>query len=107
MHYGIFTACLALLASPVMAQTLTPITALPAGVQTLDVHVGGRVVKHVLSGGATAYEHQWPGIYFESRFSGRQVFLSFDDPVNEYRLLIDDLAPVTINQPGDTTLEVS
>jgi len=59
-----------------------------------------------MPGGGKAYEHQWPGVYFESRFKGPKVYLAFSDPYNEYRLLIDDLAPVTINQPGEARLEV-
>lgn len=94
------------IAMPAFAQTVTPVPAIPADRQVLDVHVGGRVVVHPMPGGGGAYEHQWPGVYFESRFEGPTFYLAFSDPYNEYRLLIDDLNPVTINQPGEARFEV-
>ncbi len=102
-----FTGCLMIWAGIAGAQTVRSIDTVPADRQVLDVHVGGRVVIHPASGGGAAYEHQWPGVYFESRFEGQTVYLAFSDTWNEYRLLIDDLPPVTIAQPGDARLEVS
>ena len=72
--------------------------------RTLPVHVSGRVSISPLSGrmpaGAKRYLHQWPGVYFETSFSGDMLVLKFDDPYNEYRLVIDGQAPQRIAQPG-------
>jgi lysophospholipase L1-like esterase len=96
------------------AQTVTidrdnrPIT---AEMQTLPVRVGGRVVAEripaPLPAGATAYRHEWPGVYFEAAFHGESVVLKFDDPANEYRLHIDDLPPIALAQPGTAEVTVT
>jgi Carbohydrate esterase 2 N-terminal len=79
--------------------------------QVLDVHVGGRVKIEPLPApmptGAKAYVHQWPGVYFEAAFDGEKVLLKFDDTANEYRLLIDDLAPIILGQPGRAEITIS
>ena len=96
-------AAAALGAGPVRAQTVEieathgPVA---AGIQALPVHVGGRVEIAPIAGGGRAYRHEWPGVYFEAAFEGESVVLRFDDPANEYRLLIDDLPAVTLAQPG-------
>ena len=74
----------------------------------LPVRVTGRVVTHPLRSpaGANAYLHGWPGVYFEAAFRGSRVILRFDDPNNEYRLLVDDRAPLTFAQPGRTDIVV-
>ncbi len=56
--------------------------------------------------GARAYVHQWPGVYFEAAFRGDSVTLKFDDTFNEYRLLIDDLAPIALAQPGRSEIRI-
>jgi len=65
-----------------------------ADMRALPVHVGGRVetapLPAPLPAGATAFLHEWPGVYFEAAFRGDRVVLRFDDPANEYRLLVDD-----------------
>jgi len=105
MRYALLLGCLIIWAGGVHAQTVKPIDHIPADRQVLDVHIGGRVVRHAILGGM-AFEHQWPGVYFESRFEGDRVYLAFSDPWNEYRLSIDDLAPVTIAPPGEASLEI-
>ncbi len=107
MRCGLMLGCLVLWAGVADAQVVRTIDAVPADRQVLAVHVGGRAIVHSMPGGGAAYEHQWPGVYFESRFEGSTVYLAFSDTWNEYRLLIDDLAPVTIAQPGEARLEVS
>ena len=107
MRHGFLTIAAILWAGAAGAQTLTPVSAIPADRQVLPVHVGGRVVAHPLPGNTTEYEHQWPGVYFESRFDGTQVYLAFNDALNEYRLLIDGQAPLTVNQPGKGAFEIT
>jgi hypothetical protein len=74
--------------------------------RTLPVHIGGRVAISQLSGqlpaGAKRYLHQWPGVYFETSFSGDSLALKFDDPYNEYRLSIDGQVLQRIAQPGSS-----
>ena len=86
-------------------------TAVSPDMQVLLPHVGGRVRAQALGAdkpaGAVSYTHQWPAIYFETAFEGDRLLLKFHDPVNEYRLLIDDLAPIVIAQPGATEITVS
>lgn len=85
-------------------QTVTP------AMRVLPVHVGGRVVLRDLPGsmpaGAVGFVHQWPGVYFEAAFTGREVVARFDDAANEYRLLIDDLDPVRLAQPGRVDVRI-
>lgn len=72
--------------------------------KALPIHVGGRVQIAPLGGdlppGAKSFSHQWPAIYFETAFEGSQLFLKFDDSISEYRLFVDDRAPITIRRPG-------
>lgn len=78
--------------------------ALALGMHALPVRVVGRVsispLSRPLPGGAKRYVHQWPGVYFETSFSGENLVLKFDDPYNEYRLSIDGQAAQRIAQPG-------
>jgi lysophospholipase L1-like esterase len=84
---------------------------LTQAMRTLPVHVVGRVSISPLSGpmpgGAKRYLHQWPGVYFETSFSGDRLVLKFDDPYNEYRLSIDGQAPQRIGQPGASEYSVT
>jgi hypothetical protein len=81
-----------------------------AAMVPLPVHAVGRMVVEPLGppmpAGAAAYVHQWPGVYFEAAFRGDRVVLAFADPANEYRLLVDDQAPIAIAQPGDGQIRV-
>ena len=105
-------ALAALLASPATAQTVTVDAAnstVTSDMQPLAVHVGGRVevrpLPAPLPGGARAFVHEWPGVYFEAAFRGDRVVLKFDDPANEYRLTVDNLPAIPLAQPG--TAEVT
>jgi hypothetical protein len=77
----------------------------------LPARAVGRVQISLVGGaapaGAKSFTHQWPGIYFEATFSGDELFLKFDDPVNEYRLFIGDQPPITISRPGRAEVRVS
>ncbi len=99
--------------TPVIAQNVvidTSNQSITPDMQTLAVHVGGRVRSQPLAGalphGATSYSHQWPGVYFEVAFTGGILILKFNDPTNEYRLFIDDNPPITLAQPGQTEITV-
>jgi len=106
--------CLALLAGSAAAQSVaidTQNQTIMPGMRALAVHVGGRVKVDPLAApmpaGAMSYVHQWPGVYFEAAFAGDSVVLKFDDSFNEYRLLIDDLTPIALGQPGRSEVTVS
>ena len=76
----------------------------------LPVHVGGRTVQAPMPGrprGAVRFTHEWPGIYWEGRFRGDAVVLAFDDPANEYRLIVDDRPPITLAQPGRASYQIT
>ncbi len=99
-------------ASPTLAQTVAVDPAnrtVTSDMLPLAVHVGGRAVAEPLAkpmpSGARAFVHEWPGVYFEAAFHGDRVVLKFDDPANEYRLLVDAMPPIPLAQPG--TAEVA
>jgi lysophospholipase L1-like esterase len=108
LRHTLAAATLAVFATgAALAQTVTVDAAnrsVTAEMQALPVRVGGRVKRTPLPApmpaGATAFLHEWPGIYFEAAFRGDRVVLKFDDPANEYRLLVDDLPAIALAQPG-------
>jgi lysophospholipase L1-like esterase len=108
---ALLTAALAvLLANPAVAQTVTVDPAnrtITGDMQPLAVRAGGRVEVHPLPGGARAFTHEWPGVYFEAAFRGDRVILKFDDPANEYRLTIDDLPAIPLAQPGTSEVTIA
>ena len=113
MRATLATFALVALASPAAAQTVTVDPAnrsVTSDMQALPVHVGGRVeatpLPAPLPGGARGYRHEWPGVYFEAAFRGERVVLKFDDPANEYRLLIDGLPAIPLAQPGTAEVAV-
>ena len=102
-----------LAAAPLAAQTVTtdPTNhSVTSDMRTLPLHIGGRVqatpLPPPMPKGATAYRHDWPGIYFEGAFVGDRVVLKFDDASHEYRLFIDDAAPITLFRPGKVEITV-
>ena len=115
MRIGIAAVGAALLALPwvAAAQTVTPDPlnrSITPAMRALPVHVGGRVVRTPIVGlprGATAFTHEWPGVYWEAAFRGDAVVLKFDDPANEYRLLVDDRPPITLAQPGRAEIRIT
>lgn len=79
--------------------------------RVLPLHIGGRVKTELpheaLPAGAKSYVHQWPGVYFEAAFKGREFIAKFDDDANEYRFFIDELDPVTLTQPGKSEFRIA
>lgn len=78
------------------AQTLqvSPAIGVQAGSKSLPLHVGGRVQRR---GGA--YLSQWPGAYFETVFSGREVFFRTGEDDVHLRVTVDGQA-VSVLRPG-------
>lgn len=65
----------------------------------LDLAIGGRVVPQ-----QGAYIYQWPGVYFESRFSGDSVEVKVDDRENNLYLYVDGVHKLTLTRPGKTAV---
>ena len=95
------------IAAAAPAQSLAPVAQLPAGAKSVRVRAVGRVEAIASPQGGAHYRHQWPGVYFEGRFSGREVYLAFDDATNAYRVWVDGSHPVEISAPGSRTFTIS
>jgi hypothetical protein len=67
----------------------------------LLVHIGGRVITNKVNN-LTQFEYAWPGVYFESRFSGTRVDVHLNDSVNMLNLILDDQTPIVLSKPGKT-----
>lgn len=65
----------------------------------LDMTIGGRTVR-----AGDAYVYQWPGVYFEARFTGPAVDVKVDDAENNLYLYVDGLHKLTLTRPGRTTV---
>lgn len=84
-------AGLAIIATTADAAPRLPYTFLP-------LHVGGQVQDV----GADVKTYQWPGIYFEARFSGPEVIVRFDDEANTFNVVIDGRNRMIVDKPGHT-----
>ncbi len=69
----------------------------------LETYIGGRVLASSAAG-ETAYIYEWPGVYFEARFSGDSVDLKVDDDQNNLYLYVDGVHKLTLTKPGHTTV---
>lgn len=65
----------------------------------LDMTIGGRTVR-----AGDAYVYQWPGVYFEARFSGPSVDVKVNDGENNLYLYVDGQHKLTLTRPGQTTV---
>lgn len=84
----------------------------------LEPYVGGRVVEHaqpaktewtdVFSAradkGDVSYVYEWPGVWFEARFTGDSVDVKVDDDQNNLWLWLDGVHKLTLTRPGRTTI---
>jgi lysophospholipase L1-like esterase len=104
LHY--FVLPLLWLSAPASSQAVTREEP-PTGAKPLTLRAVGRVEKAGSAQVGVRYRHEWPGVYFEGRFKGRKVYLSFDDATNVYRLWIDNSHPIEITQPGRHSFVVS
>jgi hypothetical protein len=93
-----------LLALPASGQTLSRgrTGQFARALHPLAVHAGGRVQPD-----GRGYLYRWPGIYFETTFSGSELVVRIDDPTVEYRLLIDKGAAITIDRPARAEFRVA
>jgi lysophospholipase L1-like esterase len=94
---GAAASCSAAMAAPRVA----PVANLPAA-QTLAANIPGRVLH--ASAGDT---YQWPGLYFEARFQGPQVFFKVGPGDVILRVLIDGEPAATLVKPAPGAYEIS
>ena len=78
-----------------------------AELKQLPLHSSGRTLAIVQANGDTAYRYAWPSVYFETAFEGNQLELKFDDDKSNYRLIVDNQAPLLIEKPGLRTYPVA
>lgn len=100
-------ACAAAAATVTRDTTRQSVT---ADMLTLPARVVGRTSNAALPpplpAGATAYTHEWPGVYFETAFIGDRLVLRFDDGWHEYRLRVDNDPPIAVTRPGQADIVV-
>jgi lysophospholipase L1-like esterase len=78
----------------------------PVNAETrVDMLVGGRV-KHATEDGVETWTYQWPAIYFAAHFTGNEVTLSFDDPNNNFNLLVDGRDFGVLKKPARNSFTV-
>lgn len=71
-----------------------------ADLKQLPTHTSSRVLVTSNDVGDKTYEYSWPAIYFETAFNGDSLTVKFDDDQNNFQLIVDNQAPITINKPG-------
>lgn len=71
----------------------------------LDLYIGGRTIAKA-EDGALSYAYSWPGVYFESRFSGDAVDVKVDDSLDNLYVYIDGAHKLTLTRPGKTTVSL-
>jgi lysophospholipase L1-like esterase len=111
-----FATAILTISEPINAQTTRIVTDDIRDLEPLVIRANGRVEVRQLSSSHSktseshirkSYIHQWPAVYFETAFIGNAVFLAFDDPYNEYRLIVDEGNPITLKQPGKNIFEIA
>ena len=72
------------------APRLAPVANSPAGLQDVAADVHGRVLDH---------RYQWPGLYFETKFSGRSVYFRIGKGDVILHALVDGKSVGTLAKP--------
>ncbi len=62
--------------------------------------IGGRVVPTRNSDGAAAYRLQWPGVYFETAFSGKRAAIQVGEGNAIYQVRVDGAPALTLVKPA-------
>ncbi|HTM82897.1 SGNH/GDSL hydrolase family protein [Asticcacaulis sp.] len=89
-------ALASVLAIPAAATSLQP----HAG-YSLPVHIGGRTTS-----GSEDNSYQWPAVYFESRFSGTQIEIRFNDENSNFNVVLDDHLIMVVRKPGNKAITI-
>lgn len=96
-----FLALAAGIASPVLAADSVVDTVTMTPTAPLEMRVGGKVKKEALG-----YRYQWPGIYFEARFSSPFVTALFNDDANNFNILVDGKQVMIVQKPGHRSITI-
>ncbi|MTV39527.1 GDSL family lipase [Duganella radicis] len=88
----------ALIASSAMAEEarVAAISAAPGNLTTLPASIAGRVLKDPAKG----YQYQWPGIYFDAAFEGKQVYFNVGPGNVILRVLVDSVEKAKLVKPA-------
>ena len=90
-------ACAASIASPARAATVARVDAkAPVDLVPAQVAIGGRVATPPGSGGWT---WQWPGLYFETAFAGREAFFEVGAGASILHVEVDGRTAATLDRP--------
>ncbi len=68
---------------------------------SLPVHIGGRTTS-----GSEGAGYQWPAVYFESRFSGTQIEILFNDESSNFNVVLDDHLIMVVHKPGNKAITI-
>lgn len=88
----------ALIASSAMAEEarVAAISNAPANLTALPASTVGRVLKDTANG----YQYQWPGVYFDAAFEGRQVYFNVGAGDVILRVLVDSVEKARLVKPA-------
>ncbi|MGN6365966.1 GDSL-type esterase/lipase family protein [Asticcacaulis taihuensis] len=95
---------------PIFLAALVSLSVMPAGATSLSPHPGYSLPVHI--GGRTTPSangdgYQWPAIYFESRFSGTQIEILFNDDTSNFNVILDDHLLMVVNKPGNNSIAIN
>jgi lysophospholipase L1-like esterase len=93
-----------MMAGTAEAQKVESLSAASPSGTALAVHIGGRTTS---PDGKPLFTHQWPGVYWESRFTGAEVTAEFADPVNILHISIDGKLIDPVTKPGNSGIRIS
>ena len=94
----------ALLSALVLGALARPLVAEPNDMTRLKMLIGGRTLR-VTRDEREAWAYQWPAVYFAARFQGDKVTFAFDDPNNNFNVLIDGQTVSLLKKPGTGIFE--
>lgn len=83
--------------------SISALSAAALAATELQPYVGGRAVA-AKTGEDTSWTYQWPGVYFEGRFTGDSIDVKVDDAENNLYVYVDGAHKLTLTRPGKTTV---
>lgn len=102
---GLGLAGLLCVSAPALTEpAITRMTTAPAGLKTVKSHVAGRVAPDA---GGKALTYQWPGLYFESGFSGDRVYFNVGRGNVILNVLIDGKPVGTLSKPQEGLYQIA
>jgi lysophospholipase L1-like esterase len=91
-----------LLSSQTTAETarVALVKVTPSSLRLLTMSTGGRMLAEQSTGGASSYNYQWPGVYFEAAFNGNGVYFKVGPGETILHVVIDDQPPIPLIKPA-------